>query len=100
MELAETKNVTLYDLSKSYKEEEIIGDFRHPMWQRFAMKATATLIKNPKFRIFAFELSNMVKTNNINNIVLETIVENMVNEKNITEDEEEALKIVAAINNM
>ena len=55
------KNITLYEIAKEYGEESVIGDFRRPMWQRFATIALSPLMKNPKLRPYALQLSNMVK---------------------------------------
>lgn len=93
------KNITLYEIAKEYGEESVIGDFRRPMWQRFATITLSPLMKNPKLRPYAFQLSNMVKLNSINGELLSTIIEDMES-MNTNNEEMAALKILAAIRNI
>lgn len=93
------ENITLYEVAKDYGEENVIGDFRRPMWQRFATIALSSMMKNPKLRPYAFQISNMVKLNDINGELLSVIIEDMENmQKN--NEELAALKILAAIRNI
>ena len=93
------ENITLYEVAKDYGEENVIGDFRRPMWQRFATIALSSMMKNPKLRPYAFQISNMVKLSDINGELLSVIIEDMENmQKN--NEELAALKILAAIRNI
>lgn len=98
------REISLFDIAKKYDENQssLIGDkVRHMKWERLFMMAIGTISKNKTYRQYVQELSKMVKTKNLNGEVLEMVIEDMeTNEKILSSDEIEALKILIALRNL